>query len=256
MSFTKIFGCSKNKLHKLSLAKNHPIPHHLQYFNYRKTMTTTTWKPEEHIPEEIQESFKNLSSSPSAYVISLLSVVEQLKIQRRTGWVDHNVSPCESISDHMYRMGIAAMLLKTPGVDKAKCTQIALVHDIAESLVGDITPFDPIDKQEKHRRELATIEYLCEKLIKPYNEVAAKEIHENWLAYENISSIEARFVKDLDKFEMLCQCFEYEKRSNGTVDFTSFWSAAASIKTEEVTEWKNELYRQREAFFKSLEESK
>jgi len=217
---------------------------------------STVWRPEDHVPQEIKDSFKNFSSSPSAYVISFLSIVEQLKIQRRTGWVDHDISPCESISDHMYRMGVAAMLLKTPGIDKAKCSQIALVHDIAESLVGDITPFDKVDKHEKHRRELATIEYLCETLIKPYNEVAAKEIYENWLAYENINSLEARFVKDLDKFEMLCQCFEYEKRCNGNVDLESFWSSVASVKTDEVKGWCDELLKQRSEFFKELNNSK
>lgn len=31
--------------------------------------------------------------------------------------------------------------------------QIALVHDLAESLVGDITPYDGITKEQKHKLE-------------------------------------------------------------------------------------------------------
>ena len=31
--------------------------------------------------------------------------------------------------------------------------KIALVHDMAESIVGDIAPMDNVSKEEKHRRE-------------------------------------------------------------------------------------------------------
>ena len=31
---------------------------------------------------------------------------------------------------------------------------MALVHDLAESIVGDITPDDDITREEKYRREL------------------------------------------------------------------------------------------------------
>ena len=34
------------------------------------------------------------------------------------------------------------------------CMKLALIHDMAECIVGDITPHDNVDKEEKHRREL------------------------------------------------------------------------------------------------------
>jgi putative hydrolase of HD superfamily len=34
--------------------------------------------------------------------------------------------------------------------------KIALVHDMAESIVGDIAPMDKVSKEEKHRREKVT----------------------------------------------------------------------------------------------------
>ena len=34
--------------------------------------------------------------------------------------------------------------------------KIALVHDMAESIVGDIAPMDNVSKEEKHRREKVT----------------------------------------------------------------------------------------------------
>lgn len=34
-----------------------------------------------------------------------------------------------------------------------RCIRLALVHDMAECIVGDIAPADNISKEEKHRRE-------------------------------------------------------------------------------------------------------
>ena len=45
-----------------------------------------------------------------------------------------------------------------PGVDGAKCVKMALVHDIAEAIVGDLTPHDPVTPAEKHAREAAAVE--------------------------------------------------------------------------------------------------
>lgn len=36
--------------------------------------------------------------------------------------------------------------------------KMAIVHDLAECIVGDITPFCGISKQEKHRREEVSFE--------------------------------------------------------------------------------------------------
>ncbi|SCU84067.1 LAME_0C08086g1_1 [Lachancea meyersii CBS 8951] len=215
-----------------------------------RTMTTSIWKPEDYVPQEVKEL---LSSPDQNHVLAFMHVVELLKIQKRTGWLDHNITPCESIADHMYRMGITAMLIKDPSVNRDKCVRIAMVHDIAESLVGDITPNDPLGKEEKHLRELAAINYLCDELIKPYNPLAAQEILDDWLAYENISSLEARYVKDIDKFEMLVQCFEYEKRVGGKREMDQFWGAIKSIKTEEVQGLARDLVQKREAFYAKLE---
>lgn len=208
---------------------------------------TESWKPEDHIPDNVKTALAG--TKISNYVIALLNIVQQLKIQKRTGWVDHKVKDPESISDHMYRMGITSMLITNPDINRDKCVRISLVHDLAESLVGDITPNDPMTKEEKHRREYDTIKYLCDKIIAPFNSKAAKEILEDWLAYENVSSPEARYVKDIDKFEMLVQCFEYEQSNNIRLD--QFWSAKDAIKTPEVSEWCNDLIKMREEYFSS-----
>lgn len=41
-----------------------------------------------------------------------------------------------------------------------KMIQMSLVHDMAECIVGDITPFDSIDSNHKHFLELDTMKKL------------------------------------------------------------------------------------------------
>ncbi|CDR40067.1 CYFA0S04e02916g1_1 [Cyberlindnera fabianii] len=215
--------------------------------------TQKLWTVESAIPEHIKELLTSqVADQPSNYVLTFLQIVSLLKTQKRTGWVDHDINDCESIADHMYRMGVTAMLIKDKTVDTSRCVKIAIVHDIAESLVGDITPFDPVTKDEKHRRELATIEYLAE-LVKKYDQERGEEIMECWLDYEEIRTREARYVKDIDKFEMLVQCFEYEKKFKGEKRLDQFWSARSSVKTEEVTSWVDDLWAKRCAFWKQYE---
>lgn len=67
----------------------------------------------------------------------------------------------------MYRMSILTFLLDgTEGLNQIRCMELALVHDLAESLVGDITPFCGISKEEKKAMELKAMEDIC-KLIEP-----------------------------------------------------------------------------------------
>jgi 5'-deoxynucleotidase YfbR-like HD superfamily hydrolase len=37
--------------------------------------------------------------------------------------------------------------------DRQRCVQMALVHDLAESIVGDLTPHCGVSREEKHRME-------------------------------------------------------------------------------------------------------
>lgn len=134
---------------------------------------------------------------PSSSPLQFLHIIELLKKTPREGWRRHNILHGESIADHMYRMAIICMLAPpSSGLDTAKCVKMAIVHDMAESLVGDITPVDNVPKDEKHRRELETMKHLTDELIKPFNPSAAEELMGLWDEYEEGVSAEAMFVKD------------------------------------------------------------
>ena len=85
--------------------------------------------------------------------LKLMHLLSNLKTQKRTGWIRNGISQPESISDHMWRMSILSLLIQTEDIDKTKACQLALVHDIAECIVGDIAPSDNIDKKTKNDLE-------------------------------------------------------------------------------------------------------
>lgn len=224
------------------------ITKHLINTSLRKMSTANKWLPQDHISPSLKKVFIENASrelTPSRQMLFVFHIVEALKYQRRTGWVDRGIEDCESISDHLFRITFMSQFLKTPGLDISKCSSIALAHDVAEAIVGDITPTDTkVDKAEKSYREKATIDYLSG-LIKPYNEKAALKLQEDWDAYEYQTCIEAKYVKDLDKYELLVQTLEYEKR-HPEVDVEEFWGALNLIKTDEVKGWAKELIQERE----------
>ncbi|XP_030523652.1 5'-deoxynucleotidase HDDC2 isoform X2 [Rhodamnia argentea] len=148
------------------------------------------------------------SPSSASSAIDFLTLCHRLKTTKRAGWVRRDVKDPESVADHMYRMGLMALIASDiPGVDRNKCIKMAIVHDIAEAIVGDITPSDGISKVEKSRREREALDHMCRLLG---GESQAKEINELWMEYEANLSPEAKVVKDFDKVEMILQALEYE----------------------------------------------
>ncbi|KAK6489800.1 5'-deoxynucleotidase HDDC2-like [Huso huso] len=139
-------------------------------------------------------------------LLQFMKLIGQLKRVPRTGWVYRNVEKPESVSDHMYRMAMMAFLIGDTKLNKDRCIKLALVHDMAECIVGDIAPADNISKNEKHRREEEAMKHLTGLL----SEDVKKEIYEIWEEYEYQSSPEAKLVKELDQFEMILQAYEYE----------------------------------------------
>ncbi|KAI5895165.1 HD domain-containing protein [Schizophyllum commune H4-8] len=171
-------------------------------------------------------------------LLAFFHVLERLKTQKRTGWVDHKIPDPESISDHMYRMAIMAMCCSDTTLDITKCVLLALVHDIAEAQVGDITPRHGFSKEEKVKMEEGTMQNFVHEML--HDSPAARRIMDLWKEYEARETPEALFVKDLDRFEMAAQAFAYERRTG--LDLETFYdSSIPSIRHPEVRSWATEL---------------
>ncbi|GAB0098557.1 HD_domain domain-containing protein [Sergentomyia squamirostris] len=151
-----------------------------------------------------------LAAAKVKELVQFLELVGKLKHLKRTGWVLRGVENCETVSAHMYRMSMVTLLLDgREGLDRIKCMELALIHDLAECIVGDITPYCGISKEEKRMRELKAMHEISQ-IVSPMG----PRIMPLYYEYEEGLTPEARFVKDLDRLDMVLQAFEYEKRDN------------------------------------------
>ncbi|KAJ7261851.1 HD domain-containing protein [Mycena rebaudengoi] len=175
--------------------------------------------------------------------LAFFHLIEKLKTQKRTGWVDNNIPNPESISDHMYRMAVLAMCSSDQSLDISKCVMMCLVHDLAEAHVGDISPREGISAGEKQRREAEAMHNIVHDML--HDSPAARHIHSLWKEYEDRQTPEAKFVKDLDRFEMASQALEYE-RDHGVGLQPFFDSSIPNLRHPEVQEWGQDLLAERE----------
>jgi putative hydrolase of HD superfamily len=155
----------------------------------------------------------------------------------------------------MYRMSILSMLAPpslAARIDIPHCTKMALIHDVAESLVGDITPVDNVPKSEKARRESLTMDYLTQTLLGGgEHATAANDMRKIWAEYEDSETLEAKFVHDLDKIELVLQTVEYERKYECNKDLSDFMWVAERVVLPEMKEWVAELAQEREALWKA-----
>jgi len=130
---------------------------------------------------------------------------------------------------------------------------MALVHDMAELLVGDITPVDGVLKPEKSRREAETMDYLCKGTLgNVLGGLPAEEIRKVWQEYEDGETLESQYVHDIDKMELLLQMMEYERQHEGKLDLGEFSWVAQKIQLPEVRTWCDDLLKERAEFWSSV----
>lgn len=87
---------------------------------------------------------------------------------------------------------------------------MALVHDLAEADVGDITPpeHSGVSKQDKLDQEAKAMDRIAGLLGHP--SLSSMRVMSLWQEYEARETQESKFVKDLDLFELAVQAVEYE----------------------------------------------
>ena len=207
------------------------------------------------------------SSSSAVSLLDFLLLVGRCKLEKRTGWVNEGVPMPESVADHQYRMAIMALSCidyealnggngsgsgsgsgctcgaagvaaassssDSSRISPARAVRMALVHDLAESIVGDITPsqFSGVSKERKHELEAEAMDKIVHTLRSahrpaadqadgtvspsPVHDISA-EVLSLWREYEAGVSATARYVKNIDKIEMFIQALEYQQTAVAT----------------------------------------
>ncbi|KAI9824035.1 MAG: hypothetical protein M1832_002103 [Thelocarpon impressellum] len=195
-----------------------------------------------------------MPAEDTASPVPFFHLLSRLKTTPREGWRRFDIDNGESIADHMYRMSLLTMFAPpslASRLDVARCTKMALVHDMAESIVGDITPVDKVSKPEKSRREEATMDYLSQSVLgRVHGGVVGKDLKDVWDEYEKGDTLEAQFVHDIDKLELLLQMAEYEQSHQGKLDLSEFAYVAKKIVLPEVQAWSAQVLRERDEMWK------
>lgn len=149
----------------------------------------------------------------------------ELKDIERTGWLVRKVERPESVGDHTFSLALlCALYAEDEGLDPGKCARLALVHDLHETVCGDICTRESECEQKMSNAEKRKAE---EKAIKELLKFApaGKRQELGRLASEFMEQTtkEAVFVKDLDMVEMCIQVLYYKKHGRVKADMGDFF---------------------------------
>ena len=148
----------------------------------------------------------NLTDSSVINLIKFLEIVGILKRIKRMGWVEAGIYEPESVADHIFRTTILCMIYADiNSINPMKMIRMALIHDIPEAVIGDLTPSqkNKKTKEEEQNAILKIFELLPDKEKEKYFLI--------WKEYQNGLTKEAKAVRQIDKIEMALQAKEYEK---------------------------------------------
>ena len=149
--------------------------------------------------------------------------VLELKSIRRAGWVlKVQVEDAESVADHTFSMATIAMLLSDmQGLDTHKVIKMVLMHDLAESIVGDYMPGD-VTPRQKLVKEKKAMRLILSSVPKGIRE----QYGEIWLEYLHNRTEIAKFVHRIDKLEMALQAYQYARQGYADKLLSPFFESA------------------------------
>lgn len=173
-------------------------------------------------------------TAPASDLLQLFRTLQQLKRTKRTGWLDRGIPPdeTESVADHTLMTALIAwfMALDDPDLDADRVLKLAVIHDLAEAIVGDRPPYEPHEipkddpealraffnvrrvaspeaQAEKHQAEMEA----AKEIFGHLPDSIRGEVRSLWEEYEARSTPEARFVKDVDRLEAFLQARTYQR---------------------------------------------
>ncbi len=134
-------------------------------------------------------------------IFDFLNIVSGLKKARRYG--KYNID-ADSSADHSWRLCLMSFVIADElkiDIDVMRAMKIAIVHDLPESITGDIPYMDVYNghilKENKQKDEIQAMN----KIVRTLPERIGKEIYDLWEDYDQAKSREALFIKALDKIE-------------------------------------------------------
>jgi putative hydrolase of HD superfamily len=183
---------------------------------------------------DIPEGFLLKSDSFEERVLEFITAVGKLKNLPRTGWKEKAaITSPESVAEHMYRTAVISMILgDLEKLDTEKIMKMALLDDLPESAIGDLTPTQKrkLGLESFKRREENALTQLLSSLPKELSD----EYLAIWKETQSQISREAKLVKSVDKLEMAIQAQEYKNQMHEPKSLDEFIKSAEKSMTVEI----------------------
>lgn len=124
------------------------------------------------------------------------------------------------MAEHTYGVALLAFLVGGHlGMDPGPLLSMALVHDLAEALTGDVIPRDGVAAAVKKRREEEALAIMCADL----HPREAQAILTLWRRFEFGDDPEARLLRELDRLDIALQALAYEEEGLDPVSLEHLW---------------------------------
>lgn len=154
---------------------------------------------------DISNSVSN-NESHDVDINTFIQSIFRLKKIKRTGWLAKGkILNGESIADHSYSLSALCMVFSDIlGLDTEKVMKMCIIHDLAESIIGDIMPGEIPDKEKKMKENKVMKSILFSLPVS-----VRIDYFGIWKEFLLNGSKEAQLVHKVDKLEMLLQAREY-----------------------------------------------
>ncbi len=168
-------------------------------------MTTLVYdKTTEHLGKYLVDDLMHQNAN------ELIRASGKLKQVPRTGWLKKaGMKECESVADHSYRMALIGTHLSLElGLDSAKVARMCLIHDLAESEIGDKMPEEKVSERTHRKLE----DFIVRRVLSSLPSNSKKIFLSDWRELLGRKSREARLTREVDKLEMSLQARDYIKQ--------------------------------------------
>ena len=145
-------------------------------------------------------------TTPMSRDLDLLFEIGSLRYVPR-GWLQHLAIHCASDLEHSVRVVFLALILARRSgkkVDEAKITMMALLHDIAETRVSDLSYVQKVYVKADEPRALADM--FAGTILASFADVVTE--------YERRDTLEAKIVKDADNLDIDIELKEIEEQGH------------------------------------------
>jgi putative hydrolase of HD superfamily len=167
-------------------------------------------------------------------ILEFILEIGKLKKMPRLYWILRGIKSPETVAGHIFTLAIMAWIFgkERKKLNQEKLLKMALCHELSAVYTGDTTPYDRILPKEEKEREKVLKKMIrlskkekkwifltdykvekkaIEKLTKKLDSSFKKEILDLWHEYRTRSSLEAKFLGQLNILAVLLQGLFYEK---------------------------------------------